>query len=80
MIDLGCTDDDSIDTTLTASITAGDPGGAFKMTGLQVQVDDGMWHIEVDSENNYCNYQCIKNRIFLSLNFFKKCERFSFKD
>ena len=42
MIDLGCTDDDSIDTTLTASITVGDAGGAFKMTGLQVQVDDGM--------------------------------------
>ena len=42
VIDLGCTDDDSIDTTLTASITAGDAGGVFKMTGLQLQVDDGM--------------------------------------
>ena len=52
VIDLGCTDDDSIDTTLTASITAGDAGGAFKTTGLQVQVDDGMWIIDIIEDDS----------------------------
>lgn len=52
MIDLGCTDDDSIDTTLTASISAGDAGGAFKTTGLQVQVDDGMWIIDIIEDDS----------------------------